>query len=53
MVRLDKQSLVDVAVASGVKPVSALLGLLSLAMQPLLGRERASQAITEAGAIIQ
>ena len=40
MVRLDKQSLVDVAVASGVKPVSALLGLLSLAMQPLLGRER-------------
>ena len=28
------------AVASGVKPVSALLGLLSLAMQPLLGRER-------------
>src|SRR5699024_292227 len=42
MVRLDKQSLVDVAVASGVKPVSALLGLLSLAMQPLLGRERGS-----------
>ena len=40
MVRLDKQSLVDAALACGVKPVSALLGLLSLAMQPLVGRER-------------
>ena len=40
MVRLDKQSLVDAALACGVKPVSALLGLLCLAMQPLVGRER-------------
>ena len=40
MVRVDKQSLVDAALRCGVKPVSALLGLLSLAMQPLLGRER-------------
>src|SRR5699024_7433007 len=40
MVRLDKQSLVDAAFACGVKPVSALLGLLCLAMQPLVGRER-------------
>ncbi len=40
MVRLDKASLVAAAARCGVKPVSALLGLLCLAMGPLLGRER-------------
>ena len=40
MVRVDKQSLVDAALRCGVKPVSALLGLLSLAMQPFVGRDR-------------
>ena len=39
IIRLDKQSLVDAALACGVKPVSALLGLLSLSLQPLVGRE--------------
>lgn len=40
MIRLDKQSLVDAALNCGVKPVSALLGLLSLSIQPFVDREK-------------
>ena len=40
ILRLDKQSLVDAALDCGVKPVSALLGLLSLALQPFVDRDK-------------
>ena len=40
MVRLDKQSLVDAALRCQVKPVSALFGLLCLAIQPFIGRDK-------------
>lgn len=38
-VRLEKQSLVQKALASGAKPVSALMGLLCLAMRDYFGKE--------------
>ena len=40
IIRLDKQSLVDAALGCGVKPVSALLGLLSLSLQPFVDRDK-------------
>ena len=40
ILRLDKQSLVDAALRCGVKPVSALLGLLSLSLQPFVDRDK-------------
>ena len=40
ILRLDKPSLVDAALRCGVKPVSALLGLLSLSLQPFVEREK-------------
>ena len=40
IIRLDKDSLVRAALGCKVKPVSALLGLLSLAVQPFVGRQR-------------
>lgn len=40
ILRLDKQSLVDAALGCGVKPVSALLGLLSLSLQPFVDRDK-------------
>ena len=38
-VRLSKQSLVEKALANGVKPVSALMGLLCLAMRDYFGKD--------------
>jgi len=38
-VRLTKQSLVDKAVANGVKPFTALAGLLSIALREYLGKD--------------
>ena len=38
-VRLEKQSLVQKALANGAKPVSALMGLLCLAMRDYFGKE--------------
>ena len=38
-VRLTKQSLVDRAVENGVKPFTALAGLLSLALRSYLGKD--------------
>lgn len=39
MIRLSKQSLVDKALANGVKPVSALMGLLCLGIRDYFGKE--------------
>ena len=41
-VRLTKQSLVDRAVENGVKPFTALAGLLSLALRNYLAKTRSS-----------